>query len=61
MQDFDAGNSIRLIAADVVHKLFVAKDVTQLELLRAQIDGSLRHLRGENTPAASDGEYSGIR
>lgn len=57
MSGRDADNEKRLIAAEIVRQLWVAKNATQLELLRAQINSSLQQIRG----AGMDGEYEGTR
>ena len=40
-----ANNDLRCVAAEIIVKLFDAKDASQLELLKGQIDASLRELR----------------
>jgi len=58
MEGFNAANSIRLIAADIVYKLYVAKSVTQLELLKSQIDGCLDSIRGGSAASERALQYT---
>ena len=49
----EGANQLRLIAADVIHKLWRAGELTQLELLAAQAKSSIADIKSKE-----DGETS---
>ena len=46
----DRENELRLVAADVIHRLWKARNVSQLNLLKMQCDSSIGALRGGPAP-----------
>lgn len=43
-------NAIRVVAAEIVHRLYVAKDTEQLKLLQMQIQRSLEVIADKPEP-----------
>lgn len=51
MIDHSEANQLRLIAADIIHKLWEAGETTQLELLGIQVRRSLEESFKKEKPA----------